>query len=512
MNPFRRLVTGIDGLDLVLDGGFLHPTDGSLFLVILGGPGSGKTHWALELSLRILAQAERPRALGLYYGLDQEPGEIHAKLREDFGYYGVLESCTEVAGAVRSPHYRALLHRLAPKSAPSREHYLLTATLAEGPPPLRRPDELLRELDADVDNVTRAAGVGDSLEPCVLTIDNLSLATFEDAAEARSTLRALRQRLASRGTHAIFVVETPPEGADRAAYAAAEYAADVILQLGYHAFGDQFKERSLEISKARHQFYYRGTHHFSIAGRSGGALRGARGQLSPGLHVYPSIPTLLSWFQYHRTDEERRDDELDLGFGDLTVRRAASNGLVGAPADEAEMRRLALRFLRNANEQGLLISFQEPGENLLNQGETRPATTNAGQPLHVLSFEPEYLSSGKFLKDVHDRIEQIGRETGRIARVALVGLEHLRWGFPLLHDAKMLIPWLAVFFRNRGIASLFVETVENGPGGSLQQTAVSATVDNLLRVQSAASGGARLILERSRGAKGIEGAPAEHDA
>ena len=94
-----------------------------------------------------------------------------------------------------------------------------------------------------------------------------------------------------------------PGGSERATFTAAEYAADVILQLGVHEFGDQFKERSIEITKARHQFHYRGTHHFSIVGRNEGRLRGARGQRPPGIHVYPSVPTLLSYLSYRDGNE-----------------------------------------------------------------------------------------------------------------------------------------------------------------------------------------------------------------
>ena len=76
----------------------------------------------------------------------------------------------------------------------------------------------------------------------------------------------------------------------------------------------------------------------------------------------------------------------------------------------------------------------------------------------------------------------------------LIGLEHLRWGFPLLSDSKMLIPWLAVFFRHQRVTSLFVETSAEADRG----TAIASTVENLFRVRRTADGLLELQLDRSR--------------
>ena len=106
MSAHTRIRTGIDGLDLILDGGLRHPAEGSLMIFVLGGPGSGKTHMALELTVRMLREAKGAGATHLYYGLDQAPEEIHAKLREDFDYYGLPGSgtgCPAPSGATGTP-------------------------------------------------------------------------------------------------------------------------------------------------------------------------------------------------------------------------------------------------------------------------------------------------------------------------------------------------------------------------------------------------------------------------
>src|SRR5262249_11579283 len=137
------------------------------------------------------------------------------------------------------------------------------------------------------------------------------------------------------------------------------YAADVILQLGVHEFGDQFKERSIEIAKARHQFHYRGTHHFSIVGRGEEGLRGARGQRPPGLHVYPSVPTLLTHLSYRAPERESARASVPLGTAALTTPRRSVPGLVGPPRRAAEAHAVTLRFLLAEKGDALLVSFRE---------------------------------------------------------------------------------------------------------------------------------------------------------
>ena len=484
----RRLVTGIDGLDLILDGGFRYPKGGSLFLVILGGPGTGKTHLALELAVRLLAQPEGAGAIHLLYGLDQSPQEIHGKLSDDFDHYGVRGTWDQVAGFIQRQDYQAILHSVqptdvAPGSPPS---YFLSASVKDPRQHgVNDPTALFERLDRDIEAVTAAAAdIGQPLRPRLVTIDNISLKTFDNGEVARSVIRTIRDRLARRQMHGIFVVETPGSGAEQATFAAAEYAADIILQLGYHEFGDQFKERSLEIAKARHQFYFRGTHHFSIVGKSDDSLRGARGQRAPGIHVYPSIPTLLSYLEYRQGDENSRQSTVPFGVDDVSVQQGSSNGLLGSSERLIDLLRVSTHFLLAGEGDAIMVSFHQMGDQVRQLATQWHPDEHASRRIHVLSFGPEYMSSGKFLKDVYDAIEEVRAKGRRVSRAALFGLEHLRWGFPLLHDSRMLIPWLTSFFRSQNMTSLYVETNEQVEQQDriAEDSAIAATVDNVLKL------------------------------
>ena len=484
----RRLVTGIDGLDLILDGGFRYPKDGSLFLVILGGPGTGKTHLAPELAVRLMAQPEGAGAIHLLYGLDQSPQEIHGKLSDDFDHYGVSGTWDQMSGFIQREDYQAILHSVQPDAAAlsSAPSYFLSASVKD---PRKHgvndPTALFERLDRDIDAVTAAtSNMGQPMRPRMVTIDNISLKTFDNGEIARSVIRTIRDRLALRQMHGVFVVETPGSSAERATFAAAEYAADIIVQLGYHEFGDQFKERSIEIAKARHQFYFRGTHHFSIVGKSDDSLRGARGQRAPGIHVYPSIPTLLSYLEYRQDNENLRPRTVEFGADQISVQQGSSNGLLGSSERLIDLLRVSTRFLLAGEGDGIMVSFHQMGDQVRELAKQWHPNEQASKRIHVLSFGPEYMSSGKFLKDVYDAIEELRARGRQVSRAALFGLEHLRWGFPLLHDSRMLIPWLTSFFRSQNMTSLYVETSERMEAQDRipEDSAIAATVDNVLKL------------------------------
>src|SRR5436190_23999532 len=129
MSAYLRLPTDIDGLDLLLNGGLRFPRDGSIFTVILGGPGTGKTHLALELAVRMLKSpaegAAEPLGRGachVFYSLDQSPSELHAKLREDFDFYGMQGDWRRIVGTIESDDHAAQIHEFKP-AAPGSERY-----------------------------------------------------------------------------------------------------------------------------------------------------------------------------------------------------------------------------------------------------------------------------------------------------------------------------------------------------------------------------------------------------
>src|SRR5690606_11012189 len=122
-------------------------------------------------------------------------------------------------------------------------------------------------------------------------VDNIGLLLTDlDYFGKRRALLATRRQLMATGVHGVVVQETTDER-DLRMPSAEEFSTDLLIELGYQTETSSFKARTIEILKARHQYYYRGQHHFSIAGR--GVLRdsylGARNERGPGLHVYPSV-------------------------------------------------------------------------------------------------------------------------------------------------------------------------------------------------------------------------------
>ncbi len=500
---YQRLPTSIDGLDLLLGGGLRCPRPGSVFMVILGGPGTGKTHLALELAVRTLASAEEPGACHIYYSLDQSPSELHAKLREDFDFYGLQTDWQRIVGTLDSGDHAAQIHEFTPPP-PAPQRYLALASLREPPSNLVSSSAaLFQRLDRDLTAIARAAApIGTNLRPRVVAIDNISLSAFDDGQQARSALQAIRQQLADRQLHGIFVIETPGGSADRAAFTAAEYAADVIVQLGYHPVGDQFKERSIEITKARHQFYYRGTHHFSIVGRNEGELRGARGARPTGIHVYPSVPTLLSHLDYQAQQDgtaKRADPPPSVPFGiaDLQIPAGSVSGLIGPPRRASTAHWLALKFLLAGQGTALLISLRETREELL--AAARRWFKDGAKRLDVIAFAPEYLSAGKFMKDLNDEIEALRKSGRNIERSVLWGIGHLKMAFPLLNESRMLLPWLSAFLKKKGITSLLVEAANSvaDDGTVSGDSSVPVTVDHLLALVELEDRGAEIRLVRS---------------
>jgi hypothetical protein len=221
------------------------------------------------------------------------------------------------------------------------------------------------------------------------------------------------------------------------------------------------------------------------------------------------VPTLLSYLSYRdANDTPPAPLGVPFGLADLSIPAGSVSGLVGPPRRATTAHWLALRFLLAEPDAGLLISFRE-SEAELRAVASRWLAKGELDRLHVLSFAPEYLSTGKFLKDVHDAVESLRARGTKVARAALWGLGHLRWAFPLLYDARMLLPWMAAFFRQEHITSLFVEAVRN-PAGALPprpdgvaggESAVATTVDHLLEIVELENGGNELALVRSLSAR-----------
>lgn len=473
---FLTLQTGIDGLDGILGGGVRYPDDAAVFLCLSGGPGTGKTLLALELIVRAWLRAT-DGATFLYYSVEHSPESIHNKLAADFDWYGAAASIQAL-----------------PREVPGK--LVLEATGAEASRRLiltqARPAALQQQgargttvdiewMLAEIENHRRVGPVR------MVVIDNVGLLLTDlEYFAKRSALLETRRRLHECGIHGIFVMEEA-HPRDLRLPSAEEFSTDVMLHLSFREEATDFKARALEITKARHQYYYRGVHHFSIAGR--GITRdvylGARNERGPGIHVYPSVAAQLSMARDEAqfTVPPRGEQPIELGHPDLqalfqngTGPTARSSTMVLAePGARATL--LALRFLAAGlacGERALFVSTREDRDAIRRLCQREPvlrrhclaADGRFAEGFRVVYLHPEFIAPGKFAWDLI-RLCQGGHAAGapqRVERMAFDNIHRLRDRFPLLQEQRFLIAAITDMLRYEGVTPWFVDMVPPGAG------------------------------------------------
>jgi KaiC/GvpD/RAD55 family RecA-like ATPase len=465
---FDVLKTGIDGLDAILAGGIRYPSGGAAFVFVTGGPGSGKTLLGLELVARQWLAVEDGSTC-LYYSVEHTPRSLHRKLAFDFGFYGT-DAQIEVPDQ-EIPQKLTLIARRG--AAQSR----LVITQAH-PATL---DDSGQGSSVDIDWIlAEIANHGLAGRVAITCVDNIGLLLTDlDYFGKRRALLATRRQLMSTGVHGVFVQETT-DIRDLKMPSAEEFSTDLLIELGYTSESTAFKARTIEIQKARHQYYYRGGHHFSIAGR--GVLRdsylGARNERGPGLHVYPSVAAQLSIARdTHAGRVPRRGTEvLDMGqtdliagFLDRTGPTAGSSTVILAEPG-TRYTYLAMRFLAagcKAGESTLMVSTKEDADALTRIAENEPelgaACLRDGafvEMFRVLYLHPEFISAGKFTWDLLQFTEPDGRH--HVTRLAFDNIYRLEDRFPLLAGQNFMIPALLDMLRYRNVTPLFVDLVPPG--------------------------------------------------
>ncbi len=465
---FETLKTGIDGLDAVLGGGVRYPAETAAFVLITGGPGSGKTLLALEMLARAWLTGPDGTTY-LYYSVEQSPDDLHKKIAADFDHYGLQ---VDVETLPREVPNKLCLQA---KTANGTTRLVIThANPASLDPESRAGATVdIEWILAEIGNYRLASGVG------MVCIDNVGLLLTDlDYFAKRTRLVATRHMLMSRRIHGIFVQEESSPR-DLRTPSAEEFSTDLLIRLSFLDRLYGFKARSLEILKARHQYYYRGSHHFSIAGRDmrrDGYL-GARNERGPGIHLYPSVAAQLSIARDNATEPPRRG-QTPIDFGQPDFRAPFLNGtgpvegsstvLLAEPGTRYTY--LALRFLAAGlagGRPGLMVSTKEDPDTLTRicQRETALAPhclrgDDELQPdLRVMYLHPEYVSPGKLIWDVVGRVRGEGRPA---ARLAFDNAFRLADRFPLLDNQTFLISALLDLLRYQGVTSLFVDLVPPG--------------------------------------------------
>jgi KaiC/GvpD/RAD55 family RecA-like ATPase len=475
---FATLKTGIDGLDGILGGGIRYPDDAAVFLCLAGGPGTGKTLLALELVVRAWLD-DQNGATFLYYSVEHTPDSIHKKLGHDFDWF-------RAKSAVRAKP-REVPNKLVLEVEGGRGQLVLTQAR---PAALQQKSARGTTVDiewmlAEIENHRLVGPVQ------MVVIDNVGLLLTDlEYFEKRAALLETRRRLLEHRIHGIFVMEEA-HPRDLRLPSAEEFSTDLMLHLSFREEATEFKARALEISKARHQYYYRGIHHFSIAGR--GITRdvylGARNERGPGIHVYPSVAAQLSMArdQAQFTVPPRGDTVIGLGHPDLD--RAFLNGtgpaarsstvLLAEPGTRSTF--LALRFLAaglRAGERVLFVSTREDRDSIRRICQREPVLAPCLQAdgrfapdFRVVYLHPEFIAPGKFTWDLI-RLCQGGHAHGEArpsTRLAFDNIFRLQDRFPLISEQRFLIAAVLDMLRYQGVTPFLVDMVP--PGAASGRTA-----------------------------------------
>lgn len=471
---FATLKTGIDGLDGILGGGIRYPDDGAAFVCIAGGPGTGKTLLALEMVVRAWLGGDS--GTYLYYSVEHSPDSIEKKLAFDFDWF---RTGVDVRAEPREVPNKLVL---AASTADGRSQLVLTQAQ---PAALQQKNARGTSVDvewilAEIENHRRAGPVR------MVVIDNVGLLLTDlEYFGKRAALLETRRRLLDDRIHGIFVMEEA-HPRDLRLPSAEEFSTDVMLLLSSREEATDFKVRAIEISKARHQYYYRGVHHFSIAGR--GITRdvylGARNERGPGMHIYPSVAAQLSIArdQAQFTVPPRGDTPIALGHPDLDGAFLANSGpaarsstvLLAEPGTRATF--LALRFLAKGLEQGertLFVSTREDRDAIRRICQREPVLAGClaadgkfAKDFRVVYLHPEFITPGKFTWDLI-RLCKGGHADGEprpVARLAFDNIFRLQDRFPLIADQRFLIAAMLDMLRYAGVTPLFVDMVPPGAG------------------------------------------------
>lgn len=471
---FSILRTGIDGLDGILGGGIRYPDDSAAFVCISGGPGTGKTLLALEMAARAFLDGD-DGATFLYYSVEHSPESLQKKLESDFDWFRTAAEVRvlprEVPGKLcleartRKGHSRLVLTQARP------------AALQKG---ARGTSVDVEWILAEIGNYKLAGAVQ------MACVDNVGLLLTDlDYFDKRTALLETRRALLQDRIHGVFVMEDAGPR-DLRVPSAEEFSTDLLIHLSFQEEHGNFKVRALEIAKARHQYYYRGAHHFSIAGK--GITRdvylGARNERGPGIHIYPSVAAQLSiardqaGFQVPR----RGETPIDLGHPDLNDAFKDGTGpghnsstvLLAEPGIRSTL--MALRFLaagRRADESVLMISTREDRDAIRRICQRHPVLqadclSGDGSGFHpdfrVVYLHPEFISPGKFTWDLVRLVEggHGGDGRRRTTRLAFDNIFRLQDRFPLIDNQRFLVAALLDLLRYRGVTPLLVDLVPPG--------------------------------------------------
>jgi len=406
----NKALTGIEGLDDVLKGGF---SRGHLFL-LEGEPGAGKTTIAIQFLLEGARLGERC----LYISLSETDEELRRTI-DSHGW-----TLPELF----------VIHELVPPDG----------ALAQ-----EKQQSLLYSADLELGETTRQIfETVDRVKPERVVLDSLS----EIRLLAQSSLRYRRQILAIKHYFSrvkatvLFLDDMTAEAGDKTVHSIAHGV--VRLEQIAPAYGAE--RRRLRVSKYRAQQYRGGFHDFVIK--------------HGGVHVYPRLVALEHRTQYERTKLSTGNEPFDalLGGG---VEKGSSTLILGPAGTGKSL--VGLSFAVAAMQRGEKVAiflFDEDIDLLLDR------TRELGMDLtkfiddgflFIEQVDAAQVSPGEFAHRARERVDKYG-----ITSVIIDSINGYHAAMPeenslILHIHELLQ------YLNRSGASTFMTVAQHGIVGSM---------------------------------------------
>jgi circadian clock protein KaiC len=358
-----RMVTGVAGLDVVLNGG-LEP---GAVVVLAGAPGTGKTILAQQMCFATGTAGHK----GIYYTTVSEPHTKLVRHLEPFTFFNAESLGSRV------------------------EHIHLGDFLRPGRPGGLEPmvSEVVRKtLDE---------------EPSIVVIDSAKmLRDFADERELRSALYDLTANFAETDTVLLLVGEYTPGELE----GSIEFSlADGIIQLEYQV-REPVDRRSLRVVKMRGGRHVPGRHTFRIG--------------PDGIEIFPRIETLIP-AAVTPVSGTMRSGIPGLDKLMTTGMRQGDGTLVMGPSGVGKTT-LAMRWITQGLEDGehcLFVTFQDTAGHLTDMGATFGWDIAAARASGQLVIS--YVSMGDLDLDVLANIVRANLASGQIRRVAIDSLAEL---------------------------------------------------------------------------------------
>lgn len=475
---FLHLATGVQTLDELFlpdkdeKRGIVYAGDSGFFGVIIGAAGTGKSVLALQMCCRFVTSKELRTPCKAIYVSQESLQCIRDRAFREFGFLDSSDWISDDERRLLDDEWNGLtvVHMpLDPERQRNKINYLLEC-LSQGSKGTFRDDLLLC-----LDNA-------ETIQPEAFR-DILKTIPEEPDGLYYKNLRKQCSQYCLK-TWWVFEEGREPGGGDTSTASIAStpqaYAADIVIRLSAReSLPRKYRERDLEVIKARHQSYRRGRHAISIYNKNDLDHETGRGVPAPGIVVWPSIATQLNIARTEllkKTREKRLYDattccQLGINEVDLAIARANrasdtfgylqphSVGVLVSDLD-ALATEIALHFaLQGSGEETVFFCTSANEQVLRTMIENFPAfqDKNPGGMV-VKSLTSNYISEGKLLKNIADAIKPSTK------RIVFDNLSALASRFPLINDERAFVAALFGLLQSKNAVSLLIDVIEVGEG------------------------------------------------